>query len=110
MNLPHRSPREPRRRTGWMTLAAVLVLAAQTPAWALRPVQVYEVTVRGASATNVVAEGMRQVLVRATGRRDAAANPQLAPIVQDAALYLKGSKSLSGGAVQVEFDGTRVAQ
>jgi len=59
-------------------------------------VQVYEVTVRGASAASVVADGMREALVRATGRRDAAANPLLAGIVQNAAQYLTGSRSLAG--------------
>lgn len=76
------------------------------PAWGLRPVQVYAVTVRGASAGSVVADGMREALVRATGRRDAPANPLLAGIQQNAAQYLKGSRGLPGGAVQVDFDGT----
>ncbi len=40
--------------------AAVLSLLVGAPAWALRPVQVYEVTVRGATAANVVTEGMQQ--------------------------------------------------
>ena len=76
-----------------MHLAAVLTgLVVVAPAWALRPVQVYEVTVRGASAADVVAEGMREALVRATGRRDAAANPQLAGLVRDAGQYLTGSE------------------
>lgn len=93
-----------------MILAVALGLLGGTPAWALRPVQVYQVTVRGASAASVVTEGMRLALVRATGRREAAANPQLAAIVQDAAQYLKGSRSLPGGAIQVDFDGVRLAQ
>ena len=90
--------------------AAALGLVGMAPAWALRPVQVYQVTVRGASAATVVTEGMRQALVRATGRRDAAASAQLSAIVQDAAQYLKGSRSLPGGAIQVDFDGVRLAQ
>lgn len=94
-----------------MILAAATVgLLGTLPAWASRPVQVYQVTVRGAEAANVVTEGMRLALVRATGRRDAAANPQLDAIVQDAAQYLKGSRSLPGGAIQVDFDGVRLAQ
>ncbi len=91
-------------------LIAALGLLGAAPVWALRPVQVYEVTVRGASASTVVADGMRAALVRATGRRDAAANPALAAIVQNAAQYLKGSKALSGGAIQVDFDGVRLGQ
>src|SRR5665213_411004 len=112
MNQPYRSPREPARKDRWIALrlvAALGVLAA-APAWALRPVQVYEVTVRGAAASSVVTEGMRQVLVRATGRRDAPANPALAGIMQNPAQYLKGSRSLAGGAIQVNFDGVALAQ
>jgi hypothetical protein len=112
MNLPHRSPREPVRKDRWsaVCLIAVLNLAWLAPAWALRPVQVYEVTVRGASAASVVADGMREALVRATGRRDAAANPLLAGIVQNAAQYLTGSRSLAGGAIQLNYDGATLGQ
>jgi hypothetical protein len=112
MNLPHRAPRELIRKDRWSALCLIagLGLLAAAPAWALRPVQVYEVTVRGASASTVVADGMREALVRATGRRDAAENPQLAGIVQNAGQYLKGSRSLAGGAVQLNFDGVRLAQ
>jgi hypothetical protein len=112
MNLPHRSPRELIRKDRWpvLCLIAVLGLVQLAPAWALRPVQVYQVTVRGASAASVVAEGMREALVRATGRRDAVANPQLAGIVQNAGQYLVGSRTLAGGAVQLDFDGARLAQ
>ncbi len=90
--------------------AAALGTLGVMPAWASRPVQVYQVTVRGASAATVVTEGMRQALVRATGRRDAPASAQLSAIVQDAAQYLKGSRSLPGGAIEVDFDGLRLAQ
>jgi hypothetical protein len=112
MNPPHRSPRGRIRKDRWsvLYLLAVLGLVAVAPAWALRPVQVYEVTVRGASAASVVTDGMREALVRATGRRDAVANPQLAGIVQNAGQYLKGSRSLAGGAVQLDFDAERLGQ
>jgi hypothetical protein len=101
MTLPYRS---------LLPLLATLGLLGPAPAWALRPVQVYEVIVRGASATTVVADGMREALVRATGRRDSAANPALAAIVQNAAQYLKGSRAVAGGAIQVSFDGVRLGQ
>jgi hypothetical protein len=112
MNLPHRSPPQPWRQHGWLAsgLLTLLCLLGTGPAWALRPVQVYAVTVRGASAATVVSDGMRLALVRATGRRDAPANPLLAAIVQNAAQYLKGSRALAGGAVQVEFDGAALGQ
>ena len=112
MNLPHGSPRKLIRKDRWsaLCLIAVLGLLEAAPAWALRPVQVYEVTVRGSSAASVVADGMREALVRATGRRDAPANPLLADLVQNAGQYLKGSRSLAGGAVQLDFDGGRLGQ
>jgi hypothetical protein len=90
MNPPYRLPREPVRLDRWITLCLIAALGAlaAAPAWALRPVQVYEVTVRGAAAASVVTEGMRQALVRATGRRDAPANPALAGIMQNPAQYL----------------------
>ncbi|HTB68919.1 MAG TPA: DUF2066 domain-containing protein [Steroidobacteraceae bacterium] len=112
MNLPHRSPRELIRKDRWtaLCLIAVLGVVEVAPAWALRPVQVYQVTVRGASAASVVADGMREALVRATGRRDAAANPLLAGVVENAGQYLKGSRSLAGGAVQLDFDAARLGQ
>jgi hypothetical protein len=112
MNLPHGSTwkRLRKDRRSALGLIAVLGLAAVAPAWALRPVQVYEVTVRGASAATVVMEGMRAALVRATGRRDAAANPLLGGVVQNAAQYLKGSRSLAGGAVQLDYDGATLGQ
>ena len=99
MKLPYRS---------LSGLFAALALLAAAPGWALRPVQVYEVTVRGASANTVVTDGMRAALVRATGRRDAPADPALAAILQNAAQYLQGSKALPGGAIQVDFDGVRL--
>jgi Uncharacterized protein conserved in bacteria (DUF2066) len=112
MNLLHRSPRDRIRQDRRLALGliAVLGLAAAAPSWALRPVQVYEVTVRGASAASVVPDAMRAALVRATGRRDAPANPALMGVVQNAAQYLKGSRSLPGGAIQVEFDGALLEQ
>lgn len=102
-------PESPRKR-GWKIMVCALAVFAVAPAWALRPVQVYQVIVRGASAANVVSEALREALVRATGRREAAADPQFAPLVQDAAQYLKSSRALAGGAIQVDFDGVRLAQ
>jgi hypothetical protein len=111
MNLPHRSPRELIRKDRWSALCLIAALGlAAAPAWALRPVQVYQVIVRGAAASTVVADGMREALVRATGRRDAPANPALAGILQNAGQYLRGSRSLAGGAIQLDFDGTALAQ
>lgn len=108
----HRPLRDPARQDRWLALGliAVLGLLGAAPSWALRPVQVYEVTVHGASASSVVADAMREALVRATGRRDAPANPALVGVVQNAAQYLRGSKALPGGAIQVDFDGVLLEQ
>ena len=105
------SPGEPRRRGRVASaLLTLLCLLGMSQAQALRPVQVYAVTVHDAAAGTVVMDGMRAALVRATGRRDAPANPQLAGVVQNAAQYLKGSRVLPGGAVQLDFDGVLLAQ
>jgi Uncharacterized protein conserved in bacteria (DUF2066) len=109
MSSLHRSSANRCRRRR-LALVAALGLLGVAPAWALRPVQVYEVTVRGASAATIVAEGMRQALVRATGRLDAPTNPSLGDVIRNAPQYLKGSRSLAGGAVQLSFDGTALAQ
>jgi hypothetical protein len=108
---PYRAPWQPTRKARRIVpgLLGVLGLVA-APAWAVRPVQVYEVTVRGSSAATLVTDGMREALVRATGRRDAPANPLLAGILQNAAQYLKDTRSLSGGAVQLNFDGATLGQ
>lgn len=107
MNHLERSPPQPWTQPGWLACAwlALLCLLGAHPAWALRPVQVYAVTVRGAAATTVVGDGVRLALVRATGRRDAPADPLLASIVQNGAQYLKGSRPIGGGGVQLDFDG-----
>ncbi len=51
-----------------------------------------------------------RALLRATGRRDAAANPQLNGILLNAAQYLQGTRVLPGGAVLVDFNGATLAQ
>jgi len=90
---------------GWHLWCAWLLLAsAAAPAWALRPVHVYEATVRGVEPSAVPAQAMREVLVRATGKRDAAEDPALAPLIAQAARYVQSSHP-SDDATQVVFDG-----
>lgn len=78
-------------------------------AWGGRPVRVYEVDVAERSGT-ALQEAMRQVLVRATGRREAAEDPALAGIVADAPKYLKAYTTGARGQSQVVFDGEAVQQ
>ncbi len=65
----------------------------------------YEVTVAPGGAGGTLEQAMREALVRATGRRDAASDPALAPLVQDAQRYVRSVRSLPDGRTQVTFDG-----
>jgi hypothetical protein len=90
---------------------ALLCLLAITglalPAWAGRPVRVYEASVRGADTTAAAQEAMRQVLVRATGRRDAGSDPALSGLVANAARYVRSSRT-TDGVTQIGFDGAAI--
>ena len=68
---------------------------------------VYEVDVDGNSAT-ALQEAMRQVLVRATGRRDAAEDPALSALVNDAPKYVQSYTTGPRGESQVVFDAAAV--
>ena len=90
---------------GLLLLSVVLSLDA----WAGRAVRVYEVDLAERSGT-ALQEAMRQALVRATGRREAADDPALSGIVSDAAKYVSGYSSGPRGEPQVAFDGPAVQQ
>ncbi|MEP7247945.1 MAG: DUF2066 domain-containing protein [Gammaproteobacteria bacterium] len=90
----------------WVTLALLVPLSA----WAGRAVRIYEVQVKGEATAPAVQEAMRRVLVRATGRREAASDPSLAPLVTDAARFVQSSRRTAGGDTQVVFDGAALAQ
>jgi uncharacterized protein len=70
-------------------------------------VRVYEVDVDGQSAS-ALQEAMRQALVRATGRREAADDAALATIIANAAKYVKNSAVGPRGESQVVFDAAAV--
>ncbi|HYM29500.1 MAG TPA: DUF2066 domain-containing protein, partial [Steroidobacteraceae bacterium] len=99
------------RRTARMPalLAGLCVLCALPPAWAGRPVRVYEVDVDGQSAP-AVQNAMRQALVRATGRRESADDPAFASLVADAPKYVKSYAAGPRGESQVVFDAAAVEQ
>src|SRR5579883_2162849 len=98
---------EPRRRAHAWVMAAALVLMAPLAVWAGRPVRVYEVDLAERSGT-ALQEAMRQALVRATGRREAADDPALAGIIADAPRYVSGYGTGPRGESQVIFDATAV--
>jgi len=85
---------------------ACCVLSA--PAWAGRPVRVYEIDLKGPQSPAVLQDAMREALVRATGRRESAADPALANIISDAQTYVKGYATATRGQSQVIFDGAAV--
>jgi Uncharacterized protein conserved in bacteria (DUF2066) len=75
-------------------------------AWAGRVVRLYEVDIAGEASAPAVQDAMRRVLVRATGRRDAATDPALSTIVTDAPRYVQSSRKGTGNSTQVAFDGS----
>jgi hypothetical protein len=98
-----------RRARKFLLSLAALVCALPLSAWAGRPVRVYEVDVAERSGS-ALQEAMRQALVRATGRREAADDPALAGIVADAPKYVANYTTGPRGESQVVFDGAAVQQ
>jgi hypothetical protein len=88
----------------------LLLTAVTSLASAARPVQVYDVSVHGAAEGTAPQEAMREVLVRATGRRDAATDPAFAPLIAGAAQYVRSMHSVANDLIQVTFDGSAVEQ
>ena len=95
-------------RTFIVSLIAIAALSLSDRAEATRPVRVYEATVSSQTDSAVQAQtALRQVLVRATGARDAANDPALAGLLAQAPQYVLGTRPASAGssAVVVMFDG-----
>jgi hypothetical protein len=86
-------------------IAATLAFAARDAA-ALRQVRVYEFTVSSQTDPAVQAQAaLRQVLVRATGARDAANDPALASVLAQAQTYVIATRPASaGGGTVLVFD------
>jgi len=89
-------------------LAWLICCAISCSAWAGRPVRVYEVDLKGGQSESSVQDAMREVLVRATGRRESAADPALANLISEAQNYVKGYSPPAHGQSQVIFDGVAV--
>ena len=98
-----------RRACTLLLSLAAACCALPLTAWGGRPVRVYEVDVAERSGT-ALQEAMRQVLVRATGRREAADDPALSAIVADAPKYLKTYATGSRGEPQVVFNAEALQQ
>jgi Uncharacterized protein conserved in bacteria (DUF2066) len=89
-------------------LAWLIFCAISCDAWAGRPVRVYEVDLKAGQSPASVQDAMREVLVRATGRRESATDPALASIISDAQTYVKGYSTPPRAQPQVSFDGVAV--
>jgi hypothetical protein len=96
-----------------LTLAAVAALAAlgaSLPARSANVPQLFAVLVADADTQRAVAQAMRIVLVRLTGSRDAASDPALKALVDDAAHYVRLVRTTTAGATQVIFDDLRLRE
>ncbi len=98
-----------RRIRNLMTGAVwLLCCGLSVSGWAARPVRVYEVDLRGGQTPAALQDAMREALVRATGRRDAADDPLYASLVGSAGNYVKAYAQGPHGQAQVVFDSTAV--
>ena len=93
-------------RTLIVSLISLVALGFAQRAEALRQVRVWEVNVSSQADAAVQAQsGLRQVLVRATGARDAANDPALAGILANAQQYVIATRPAStGSATTLVFD------
>ena len=103
---PQPTPANAARRALLASLAACGCLLSAV-CWAGRPVHVYEVDVDGQSPA-ALQDAMRQALIRATGRREAAEDPALAPLITNAARFVQSTGVGPRGESQVVFDATAV--
>jgi Uncharacterized protein conserved in bacteria (DUF2066) len=88
-------------------LTVLCLMCCALPSWAAREVRVYEVDIAAQSPT-ALQDAMRQALIRATGRREAAADPALASVIADAPRYVKTYATGPRGEAQVVFDSAAV--
>jgi hypothetical protein len=93
-------------RTLIVSLISLAALGFAPRAEALRQVRIWEVNVSSQTDAAVQAQsGMRQVLVRATGSRDAANDPALGGILANAQQYVIATRPAStGNATTLVFD------
>jgi len=91
---------------------ALTLLAFANPAAATRQVRVFETNVSSQTDPAVQAQaGLRVVLVRATGSRDAANDPALAGILAQAQTYVIATRpAATGGGTTLVFDAAALAR
>jgi hypothetical protein len=87
---------------------ALFALSCATPAPCATVPQLLAVVVPDADAQRAAQQGIRVVLVRLTGTRDAAIDPALSGLVDDAAHYVRLERTTTAGATQVIFDDLRL--
>src|SRR5262245_10064516 len=86
-------------RTILVSLIALAALTLAQRAEATRQVRIFEINVSSQTDAAVQAQsGMRQVLVRATGARDAANDPALANILANAQQYVIATRPAAAGS------------
>lgn len=93
-------------------LAAMAMLVAPMPASAVQVGNLYESSVEAPAGGEQAAfrTGMGDVLVRVTGRRDAAELPALAPLVDDAGRYVVSYRRATGGRLAISYDPDAIEQ
>jgi len=93
----------------WTRLVWLGCVLLPLAAWAGRSVRVYETDIKGPPSGEALEDALKRVLVRATGRREAASDPALAGLVANAAHYMKASRTAQDGATHVVFDAAGLA-
>lgn len=100
-----------RQTTATSLVRAALLLAAcamlSAPAWAARPVAVFQVDVAGQTVP-ALQQAMRAALVRATGRRESASDPVFGGLIADAPKYVQSYDRGPQGELQVVFNSAAV--
>jgi len=98
--------------TGWALSCVAAWLLAVASASAASIGNLYESTVAIGPAGQQAAfrDALSDVLIRVTGRRDAAALPALEPLVSDASRYVSSFRRASAGRMIVSFDGDAIEQ
>ncbi|MGH8135837.1 MAG: DUF2066 domain-containing protein [Steroidobacteraceae bacterium] len=99
------------RRRSWIAAVAIAALAQHADAASLGDMYTLTVPVTGQGESAQQAafrDAMQDVLVRATGRRDAADLESLAPLVAQAGRHVVSFRRAAGSQLAVTFNGTTI--
>lgn len=99
------------RTRSWLAAIAIGALAAHADTTSLGDMYTVTVPVTGMGESAQQAafrEAMRNILVRATGRRDAAELESLAPLVAGAGGHVVSFRRAAGNLLAVSFDGSAI--